>query len=128
MLLHLSFTIPQSYSEEGNEGDSRDPAPCVARQGRGAGAFPAPGMRARVLASTSLSPVLPLEPPLADSGERECAGQPSRPARGPGAAGNVSREAATLLGVSPAPGVTPHRRHAARCCFWGEPLPASSMK
>lgn len=85
-----------------SERGCRDSAPCVAGRGRGAWAPPAPGMRARALASTSLLPLSRLEPPLADSGEREGAGQPARRAPGPGASGNVSRAVSTLLGVSPA--------------------------
>lgn len=84
-----------------SERGCRDSAPCVAGRGRGAGAPPAPGMRARALASTSLLPLSRLEPPLADNGERECAGQPARRAPGPGASGNVSRAACTHLRVSP---------------------------
>lgn len=58
-------------------------------------------MRARALVSTSLLPLSRLEPPLADSGERECAGRPPRRAPWPGASGDVSRAAGTLLRVSP---------------------------
>ncbi|XP_006863935.1 PREDICTED: HMG domain-containing protein 3 isoform X1 [Chrysochloris asiatica] len=54
-------------------------------------------MRARALASTSLLPLSRLEPPLADSEERECIGQHPCGAHGPSASGNVSRVACTLL-------------------------------
>lgn len=84
----------------GSERGCRDSVPCVAGRGRGAGAPPAPGMRARALASTSLLPVSRLEPPLADSGERKCAGQPPCRAPGLGASGNVSRATCPLLRVS----------------------------
>jgi hypothetical protein len=99
VLLHSPFTTPYRNSEKSERG-CRDSAPCVAGRGRGAGAPPAPGMRARALASTSLLPLSRLEPPLAHRGERECAGKPPRRAPGPGASGNVSRAARTLLRVS----------------------------
>lgn len=97
VLLHLSFTTPYRDSEEGKRGGCRDSAPCVAGRGRGAGAPPAPGMRARALASTSLLLLSRLEPPLADSGESECASHPPRRAPGPSASGNVSGAACTFL-------------------------------
>lgn len=100
VLPHPPSTTPYRDSEEGErEGLSRLRAVCrrAGPRGRGAGAPLAPGMRARVLVSTSLLPLPRLEPPLADNGERECAGQPPRRAPWPGASGNVSRAACTLL-------------------------------
>lgn len=91
---------PRSATRTESERDCGDSAPCVAGRGRGAGVPPAPGMRARALASTFSLPLSRLEPPLAYRGERECTDQHPCRAAVPGTPGNVSREARKLLRVS----------------------------